>query len=487
MPDFRILFGGAGRHWRRLWPSPWRRFDRDLKRLFAAPGVATEARYEHLFRYFLTGFLSYRTRERSMARYPGAPSHHGHRVDDLEGFSRMAPLLAAWLAGGRPRIVESLFGRPVDLAMLLRDGLLNGADPDSRGYWGMAGDHDQRIVEAADLALALWLSRRFVWDAFSTTERERIVAWLRKAAAGRVHDNNWHLFPILTSAVVRSLGLEIHNRRALDHYRRFKRFYRGDGWFEDGPDGPCDYYNAWTMHYALFWVSRVWRNFDAVFLRDVLRAFVDGYKHLIAPDGVPIMGRSVCYRMAVPAPLVAAALVMPDSMPPGLARRALDAVWRHFVAAGAVEAGIATQGYYGTDLRILDHYSGPASPLWALRSLVVAFYAPPGHAFWTAPEEQLPVEHGDFDITIPSIGWRISGNAASGEVRLFPRAGGGLDGAPIETYGWRERLRDSWAAKPARPKNTALKYELRCYGSRVPVWAEAKTTRPHRRAGPHAD
>lgn len=442
--------------------------------MFADTVAPVAARYEHLFRYFLTGFLAYRTRERSMARYPGAPSHHGHLADDLEGFSRFVPLLAAWLAGGRPRTVESLFGRPVDLTAVLGDGILAGANPASRGYWGKSGDHDQRIVEAADVALALWLARDSVWAAFSVTERERAVAWLNAAAAGAVHNNNWHLFPILTSAVVKRFGYGTNFAMALRHYRRFKTFHRGDGWFGDGPIGPCDYYNAWCMHYALFWLNQMCSVVDRDFPSMALRAFVAGYRHLITPDGVPIMGRSLCYRMAVPAPLVAASLVMPDLVPPGQARRALDVVWRHFIAAGAVEAGTVTQGYFRTDLRLLDHYSGPASCLWSLRSLVLAFYAPPGHLFWTAPEQPLPIECGDFDIAIPSIGWRVAGESATGEVRILPGAGNGTGGAALEPYGWRELLRDFRAGKPARPGNIALKYGLGCYGSRRPFWSEAK-------------
>src|SRR5207248_770688 len=83
--------------------------------------------------------------------------------------------------------------------------------------------------------------------------------------------------------------------------------------------------------------------------------------------------RSACYRMAAPVPLL---LEQFDAVhgQPGEARRALDATWEYFLQHNGAKDGNITQGYCGSDARVLDNYSGPASCLWGMRSLIAAIY-----------------------------------------------------------------------------------------------------------------
>ena len=105
-----------------------------------------------------------------------------------------------------------------------------------------------------------------------------------------------------------------------------------------------DYYNAWAFHYSLFWLNQINPGFDTVFLEDSLYQFVKYYKFFFSTDGIPIMGRSIPYRLAAPAPLIAAAYKGMGIISPGLARRVLDCVWRYFVRKEAVSRGSVTQG-----------------------------------------------------------------------------------------------------------------------------------------------
>ena len=132
-----------------------------------------------------------------------------------------------------------------------------------------------------------------------------------------------------------------------------------------------------------------------------------------------MMGRSVCYRMAAPAPLVYGAARHPDWVAPADARRAVDAVWTYYIAHGAVRDGIVTQGYCGVDPSIVDNYSGPSSCLWALRSLIPAFYMPPTADFWTKPPGRLVVDTASYSVRIPSIGWTVKGDRATGRVSII--------------------------------------------------------------------
>lgn len=448
----------------------WRRHDRELHRLFSGETAADEASYVWVFRYLLTGFLEWRSADGSRAAYPGLLSNHGADVDAIEGFSRFAPVIGAWLAAGRPTSVETLEGQSIDLPQLLLDGFLAGTDPTAPGYWGLATRPDQRICEAADIALALWLSRASVWPRLTEPQRDMIANWLRAMATLEVYDNNWHLFPITILLVLRQFDAEDLPSGGRDHYARLRGFHLGAGWYADGKREKVDYYNAWGFHYGLFWVRELAPVLDPRFLDDGLRQFAKSYAFLISPAGLPMIGRSIPYRLAIPTPLIAAQHRHPETISPGLARRAMAAVWRQLVPRGAIRAGIVTQGYEGSDPDLLDPYSGPASPLWSLRSLILALYEPSGTDFWTAPLQKLPIEEADYDLEIPSIAWRIEGRRAAGEIVI--RRQGDLEEGKFKTIPPRNRWLGLIGRAPKRALNHKARYLRAEYSSARPFWRD---------------
>lgn len=478
----------------------WRRLDRELRRRFAdepgpdgpgprpgtglSPAVVRD-RHETLAGYFTLGFLRRRLEPASLARLPGAPSTNGRRCDLMEGFTRIAPLLAAWVAGGRGDRMPLPDGGSARPLAILSEGIAAGTDPSGPGFWGPIRDRRQQIVEAADVALAVWLARDELWDGLRPAVRDRLVEWLSAGVDRDLMDNNWHLFPVTIDAALRALdvssGAGSASRPAsCVHYDRFKEFHLGEGWFRDGPGGRVDYYNAWQMHYALYWIRRMQPSLDRSFLEEAAEQFVAAYRMLIGPEGFPVLGRSVCYRMAAPAPLVAAALSGSDSVPPGMARRALDRTWAHFIARGAVARGCPTQGYGRTDLRFLDAYSGPASPLWSLRSLVLALSAPPDSPVWTAPEEPLPIERESFELRVSPVGWTVRGDRATREITIHRDEGREPDAVEVRAHPrWRRAL-DRWRGEPSRPGNDAAKFDLARYSSREPFCGYGPRTRRNR-------
>ena len=431
----------------------------------AAPSTRA---YADLMRYFVAGFVAHRSRLGAHADYPGLGSYNGPAMDRLEGFSRLAPLLAAWLHGGRAARMALDDGVEVDLVALLRDGILAGTDPDSREYWGRIGHWSQAVVEAADIALALWLTRPLLWDGLDDAQRRRIADWLIQVNGKRIPDNNWHLFVVQVNAALAALGERHDDASMREHYQRARTFHRGGGWFRDGErdDTPgFDYYNAWGFHYHLQWIARIRPAHDAEFIAGALADFVGVYRYFIGPHGFPVMGRSACYRMAAPVPLIFAQDRNPPLLAPGEARRALDATWRYFIRRGAVAHGNVTQGYHGDDARLLENYSGPASCLWSLRSLVAAFALPDTHDFWRAPPAPLPVETGDFTLEVAVPGWRIEGERASGNLTLFTGAG---DDPPMQNQRMIDRLIEKFACKPRRPANIPAKYRRSRYDASRP-------------------
>lgn len=430
-----------------------------------------EARYRQLFGYFTGGFLRHLSPGFSRVNYCGAGSVNSLAINGLEGFARTAPLLAAWLHSGRETLfVDPVNGTRIDLIRVLKTGILRGVDPGSPDYWGAITDHDQRLVEAADIARTLWLTRDGIWDQLSEGERLKITRWLLPATQAVTPQDNWLLFPIVIDLVLTRLhapgaddSLMVRAHRDFD---RYKRFYLESGWFLDGPVR-VDFYNVWGITYDLFWLAQLDPSFDTDFIAAVLRDSAALTAHLISPRGVPIMGRSVCYRTALPVPVLAEGLVEPTSSQPGLDLRALDAVWRYFIGHDVLRDGALTQGYFGTDLRFLDPYSGGGSCQWGLRSLVLAFMHGPGDKFWSEPAAQLPVEAADFQLDYPKLGWKIRGELRSGDITIeIP--GNDTDSDPATPYTWHDRLFEFIVRRPLRPGNYETKYNRRFYSSSRP-------------------
>lgn len=434
--------------------------DKALAEAFApSEQPVPRATYESVFRYAFEGFFAYRTPLGAAAHYPGLPSSNGRRSDGMEGFARMFPVAASWLAAGRPDGIAA-DGKEASLAALFRQGVLAGTDPAGPEYWGEIGDNDQRIVEAADIALGLWLSRRQIWERMADGERRQVAQWLARGLQVEVYDGNWELFPTMVHTVLRALGVDTRaaDERARTRYEHFKSSYRGNGWFFDPPNG-FDFYNAWSIHYELFWLDRIDPSFDPAFIRKASAEYAGFIKHAFGPRGYPMMGRSSCYRMAATAPLLAATQLAPDRVTPGEATRALDATWRYFVQRDALRDGAVTAGFCGTNPEIVANYSGPASCLWALRSLIVALYLD-GTAgrLLDSPRQKLPVELGDFKVASEPPGWTLVGRQASGDVDLLISANP-PDAVPaLNRYGPVQRLAEWITRKPRRPDNHAALY-----------------------------
>lgn len=454
----------------RLRKLAWDSIDREFIEVFLSTSIQEQERYSRLFSYLASGLLYYGTSDCARAYYPGASSTHEAVVDAMEGFCRVLPMVSAWICSGRPSVIRNFDGEQRDLMGFAKEGLLAGTNPKSNGFWGNIGDRDQRIVEAADIALSVWLLRGRLWPQLSSSEKEIISKWLLSVNGKSIPDNNWHLFPILVNEVLFSLGYPGDRTSCLWHYRRLKSFYQGDGWFSDGPGGSIDYYNAWCIHYALFWINLINPTLDPEFIDSSLNEFVRSYKYFFSTEGIPITGRSICYRMAAPAPLIAAATRGLSSISAGMARRALDCVWKHFVRRGAVRNGRITQGYWQQEPSLLDNYSGPGSSLWSTRSLTLAFYNPPRSNFWTAPLEALPVEQDDFAIIIPAIRWEIRGFKLTGEVQIIKKDKNGIISKPVKTPSLRDRFLVSVLGLPHRPQNRFAVNDLHKYSSLCPFW-----------------
>ncbi|MGY0161613.1 DUF2264 domain-containing protein [Edwardsiella tarda] len=452
------------------------RNDAALRACFADDSQPLEQQCDMLVRYVAEAFDHYAVWDYSHAYYPGRPSQQNARTDAMEGCCRVLPTLAAWLHGAvsqeRGSVLSGLNGQRWDIADLLSRAFLAGTDPAHPGYWGTLHDYDQRICESADLALALWLSKRWVWARYDARQREQVLAWFAQVPARQTVDNNWHLFGLTVEMVLRDLRGE--GEVDQQKYQRIKEFHVGEGWFRDGARGNYDYYNAWGFHYSLYWLNQIDPQFDQAFIQQTLQQFNAGYRHLLTPQGIAFFGRSACYRLAAAAPLLAEASQAPSPATLGLAKRALAVTLRYFIANGAMRAGAPTQGLFADDARLVDNYSGPASSFWSLRALNIALYSAPQNGLWQAPEQPLPIEQHDFSLRIEATGMQLLGCRETGESVVLFRHDYTQTQTPLSRRLSRQRpwqwLLESLTGRAERPKNNLLRKGVTCYSSKMDLY-----------------
>lgn len=434
---------------------------------------STKYRYNELFKYFAYGNIKYQSREGAHVFYPGEISTRGRKINGLEGFARFFPLAASWLYSNHTENI-TLNNKTYNLIHILKKGLIAGTDPANPEYWGNVGDKDQRIVESADIALAIWICRDQLWVTLDMNEKLSVVKWLEQSVNKEIVDNNWNLFPITIVKVLEALGFS--NEKDLGYvnhlYKTYKiNHYLGEGWFDDPPKG-IDYYNAWSIQYSLFWLDQIDPNFDSEFIRDSHSQFVNFYKHLFSENGFPIMGRSVCYRLAAPAPIVSAALINPLDISTGSALRTLDLTWMHFIQNNVLKDGKLTQGYYEDDVRLLDSYSGAGSCLWSLRSLIIAFYIDEKIPFWTAEQKPIPIDKFDFEVTNNSIGWTVVGDKSKEKITIKIKNNINNDFYPLIDQTIYDKLKEDIIKRPFRPNNQNALYKNHIYTTDAEILSE---------------
>ena len=368
----------------------------------------------------------------SLIHLPGPPSRSGRLSDGLEGFARTF-LLAAFRTGGAnlddPRAPE--------LLAPYAEGLAAGTDPTHAFAWPRPAELGQARVEAASVAIGLHETRTLLWDQMSPGVQEWTVDWLSELADVWVPQNNWVWFRATVAAFLRSVGAPHQASDIAYAIDETEGWYAGGGWYADGAYQRgqfrnFDYYNAWAMHLYPLWYTRISGAAAEPGLADRyrarLRTFLVDAEHLVAADGGPLFqGRSLTYRFAAAAPFWTGVLFDASPLPPGRTRRIVSGMLRHFLDRGAAaENDVLSLGWHHRFERVRQMYSGPASPYWASKGLA-GLLLPGDHPVWTATEEQLPVERGDFVRALAVPGWLVSGTAADGVVRV---ANHGTDHTP---------------------------------------------------------
>ena len=347
-----------------------------------------------------------------------------------EGVTRMLWGLGSWLAYPERPAVLRWRGVDYDLEALTRRALLNGCDRAIPSSWHnvLGDDRDQRTVESGQIAFATWQTRERIWAGLNEAERANISEFLDEV--GQPPDrwsNNWALFWLLNHAGRKALALpydqEIIDDVLLDY---LDLAYAGEGWYNDAAErGPnrFDHYNTWVFASHVL----AWAEMDGASLperRDVLlervREWMQHYPDFFAANGATVeFGRSLSYKFArLGAPLWAYKLgVWPHSA--GMLRRLVGKHLRWYVERGALRAdGTLRQTLTEAGSpEIVERYISTGAPYWAMQAFSGLWSLRDDDPFWTAEEEALPSEQGDYTRVFAVPGWVLS--ARGREVELY--------------------------------------------------------------------
>lgn len=401
---------------------------------------ATRDDWVDLLGQLTDGFVRAIPKRGSPARavLPGASPDD--QVPSIEGFARMSVAWGAWLHEPSNPAALAWRGHRHDVASLMARGLADATDPVGPFYWGPIGDRDQRIVEAAEIATALWLGGgrlRAALHAIDPRAHDRVLDWLALVDGRDVWPDNWVLFPMIVALIRRAAGrpvdLAIVDRAVDEMVARSV----GDGWTSDGAGHALDLYSGWAIHWHLLW----WATIDGhrrPSLRSTVvrhaRAWLRFVAPLVARDGgFPRLGRSLGYRFALAAPFAQAALLGVDPLPPGVARSVAGRLVGRSLADGAIDhaTGWLRVGVGGERPAVVERYISAGAIAWAAHAFV-GLALPEAHGFWSA-----------------AAGADVGGGAPDGSSTSWtlPAAAAGLLAAGTERGG--TRLHNARTGHPA--------------------------------------
>jgi hypothetical protein len=317
----------------------------------------------------------------------------------LECFGRLIAGMAPWLALPDDGTPEGIARKRLREQAL--QSYVHSVDPKSPDYllWNGPG---QTLVDSAYFTNALMRAPKALWEPLDATTKRRIVAEIKSLRRIEPPYINWMLFAAMNEAFLLSIGEEYDPMRMNVAIRKVNEWYVGDGWIKDGETFHFDYYCSYVMYPMLVEILEVlarhkgpfWNGKPDELLAQAYKRMQRYGEHLerfISPQGTwPPIGRSLTYRTAVfqPLALLAWRKQLPQSLPEGQVRAALDAAHRALWNAPTnfTKDSYLTIGFVGAQPELGDWYSNNGSMYIASEGLL-ALGLPATDSFWTAPAQ----------------------------------------------------------------------------------------------------
>lgn len=290
-------------------------------------------------------------------------------VTHLEALGRSFCGIAPWL--NLPDDDTKEGKQRKEFRSLVIKAIKNAVDPSSPDYLRFDGPGSQPLVDAAFFAEGLLRSEQGVWSQLDEVTRKRIIDGFISSRKIKPNESNWLMFSATVEAALLQFTGECQMEPIEYALKKHKEWYKGDGWYGDGPNFHLDYYNSYVIQPMLMDVLEVLHNknldpenFYELQQKRLIR-YAEQQEKMISPEGTyPIIGRSVTYRFGAFQALAQVALrkELPLYIEPGQVRCALTAVMKRQLLPETFDKdGWLTLGVCGHQPELADSYVSTGS------------------------------------------------------------------------------------------------------------------------------
>lgn len=323
---------------------------------------------------------------------PGDYNTVVEKVSYLEAFGRTVCGAAPWLGLPDDGTAEGNVRKILHGYYL--QGMANAVDPNAPDYLNFR-QLPQPLVDAAHLCQGILRAPERLWEPLNKETKERFINELKQLRRITPAYNNWLLFAAMVETFLLYVRHEHEPLRVLVGVRKMQEWYKGDGWYADGPDFAMDYYNSYVIHSMLTDVLRINAERSMIRREEYEQALKRMQRYgvllerMISPEGTyPAIGRSMTYRTAAFQPLSQLALEhkLPEALSPAQVRCAITAVMKrmfsnkdNFDSKGWLQIGIC-----GSQRMVADPYTSTGS-LYICTEGFLALGLPADDPFWVSP------------------------------------------------------------------------------------------------------
>ena len=330
-------------------------------------------------------------------------SNKGKRADvsHLEALGRSFNGIAPWLNLGDDTSREGQQRKA--MTQLVVKAITNAVNPSSPDYLPFDGPGTQPLVDAAFFAQGLLRSKDVIWPMLDSQTHQRIIDEFKRSRKIRAWENNWLLFSATIEAALLQFTGECDLSKIKYALDRHNEWYKGDGWYGDGPSFHLDYYNSYVIQPMLVDVTAVVKaNADKGEEYAVYGAMYDKYvkrmarfaaqqEMLISPEGTfPMLGRSCGYRYGAFQALAHTALLgsLPKGVSPAQVRSALTAVIKRQTVKSMFDSeGWLTLGFCGHQPDVAENYVSTGSA-YLCCFVFLPLGLPEDAEFWSGKDEK---------------------------------------------------------------------------------------------------
>jgi len=317
-------------------------------------------------------------------------SLNAEKVTHLEAVGRTLAGIAPWLKLPVDDTKEGKLRKKFNDYSLAT--IRNIVDPKSADYLNFR-EESQPLVDAAFFTHGFLRAPKQLWEPLDDQTKKRVIEELMFIRRIKPPYNNWLLFAAMIEIFFYGVGENWDPLRVDIAIRKHLEWYKGDGWYGDGPNFHFDYYNAFVIHSMMVEVLEKYTQAGYMKITEYetavkrMQRYAVSLERMISPEGTfPPIGRSATYRIAAFQPLVHLALInkLPEEIKPAQVRCALTAVMkRMFETPGTFdEKGWLQLGFCGHQPMMADTYTSTGS-LYLCTAGFLATGLPADHSFWT--------------------------------------------------------------------------------------------------------